>query len=262
MTPVFLPDLRLNAHLSGPATGPGLVLIHALGTDLHLWDGLLPLLPPTLRILRFDLRGHGASDVPPAPYAMGALIRDAERVMDHFAMGDSVVLGVSLGGLIAQGLAVKRLDLVRGLVLSNTAAKIGRAEHWQDRIATVRAGGLAALADTTMERWFGRDWRMNPAMPAARARFLSTDPEGWCGCAAAIAGTDFYETTATLRLPTLAIAASNDGATPPDLVRATAELIPGHRCHSPRRAGHLPMLEKPAEYAAVLTAFLDSIGHS
>ena len=262
MTPVFLPDLRLNAHLSGPATGPGLVLIHALGTDLHLWDALVPLLPPSLRVLRFDLRGHGASDVPPAPYAMGALIRDAERLMDHFGMTESVVLGVSLGGLIAQGLAVKRLDLVRGLVLSNTAAKIGRAEHWQDRIATVRAGGMAALADATMERWFGRDWRMNPAMPATRARFLSTNPEGWCGAAAAIAGTDFYETTATLRLPTLAIAASNDGATPPDLVRETAELIPGHRFQLLRRAGHLPMTERPAEYAAVLTAFLDGIGHA
>jgi len=262
MPPVFLPDLRLNAELSGPASGPGLVLIHALGTDLHLWDGLIPLLPPTLRILRFDLRGHGASDVPPAPYAMGALIRDAERLMDHVGMTHAVVLGVSLGGMIAQGLAVKRLDLVRGLVLSNTAAKIGRAEQWQERIATVSAGGLVAQADTTMERWFGRDWRMNPAMPARRDRFLTTDPEGWCGCAAAIAGTDFYETTATLRLPTLVIAGSNDGSTPPDLVRETAELIPGHRFQLLRRAGHLPMVEKPAEYAAVVTAFLDGIGHA
>lgn len=261
MTPVFLPDLRLNAALTGPASGPALVLIHALGTDLHLWDELIPLLPPGLRILRFDLRGHGASDVPPAPYAMGALIRDTERLMDHFALRDSVVLGVSLGGLIAQGLAVKRLDLVRALVLSNTAAKIGRPEQWQDRIRAVQAGGMAALADDTMARWFGRDWQANPAMPARRARFLSTAPEGWCGCAAAIAGTDFYETTASLRLPTLALAGANDGSTPPDLVRETAELIPGHRFQLIRRAGHLPMVERPAEVASVVKAFLDAIGH-
>lgn len=261
MAPVFLPDLRLNAEVTGPVMGPGLVLIHALGTDLHVWDDLIPLLPTTLRVLRMDLRGHGASDVPQAPYAMGALIRDVERLMEHFAMTDAVVLGLSIGGLIAQGLAVKRLDLVRGLVLSNTAAKIGRPEQWQDRIATVRTGGMAALADATMERWFGRDWRMNPAMPARRSRFLSTAAEGWCGCAAAVAGTDFYETTATLRLPTLVFAGANDGATPPDLVRETAELIPGHRFQLLRRAGHLPMVEKPAEYAAVLTAFLDGIGH-
>ena len=99
------------------------------------------------------------------------------------------------------------------------------------------------------------------AMPAARARFLSTPLDGWCGCASAIAGTDFYETTATLRLPTLVLAGSNDGSTPPDLVRETAELIPGHRFQLLRRAGHLPMAEKPAEVAAVLTAFLDAIGH-
>ena len=261
MPPVFLPDLRLNAEVTGPEGGPALVLLHSLGTNLRLWDGIIPLLPPTLRILTLDMRGHGASDCPPAPYAMGALVRDTERAMDHFGMTDAVILGLSIGGLIAQGLAVKRLDLIRGMILSNTAAKIGRPEHWADRMATIRAGGMAALADATMERWLGRNWRTNPAEPALREMFLDTDPEGWCGCAAAIAGTDFYETTATLTLPTLAIAGANDGSTPPDLVRETADLIRGHRFQLIRGAGHIPMAEKPAEYAAVVTAFLESIGH-
>jgi 3-oxoadipate enol-lactonase len=112
-----------------------------------------------------------------------------------------------------------------------------------------------------MERWLGRGWRDNPALPALRQGFLQTDPQGWMGCAAAIAGTDFYETTARLRLPTLAIAGANDGSTPPDLVRETAELIPGARFHLIQGAGHLPMAEKPAEYAAALTGFLKAIGH-
>ena len=261
MPPVFLPDLRLNAEISGPEGGAPLVLVHALGTNLRLWDGLIPLLPPTLRILRFDLRGHGLSDVPPAPYAMGALVRDTERLMDHFGLKDAVILGLSIGGLVAQGLAVKRLDLIRAMVLSNTAAKIGRPEQWSERTAAIRAGGMEALADATMERLFGRNWRLNPAMPTLRAMFTATDPEGWCGCAAAISGTDFYETTATLTLPTLAVAGANDGSTPPDLVRETAELVRGHRFQLLRGAGHVPMAEKPAEYAAVLTAFLESIGH-
>ena len=141
MTLIYLDDLRLNAEMTGPANGPVLVLLHALGTNLSLFDPLLPLLPKGLRILRLDLRGHGQSDAPPAPYAMGELIRDVERVMDHFALRDAVVLGVSLGGMVAQGLAVKRLDLVRALVLSNTAAKIGSAELWRTRIAEVRASG-------------------------------------------------------------------------------------------------------------------------
>jgi 3-oxoadipate enol-lactonase len=261
MAPVFLPDLRLNADLTGPADGPALVLIHALGTSAAIWDDLMPLLPPTLRILRFDLRGHGASDVPPAPYAMGALIRDTERLMDHFALKDAVILGLSIGGLIAQGLAVKRLDLIRAMILSNTAASIGRAEHWQDRIAAVRARGMNALHDATMERWLGRKWQDNVARPRLSSLFLATDPEGWSGCAAAIAGTDFYETTATLTLPTLAIAGANDGSTPPDLIRETADLIKGHRFALIRGAGHIPPVEKPGEYAAIITQFLSDIGH-
>lgn len=260
MPPVFLPDLRLNATLQGPANAPAVVLIHALGTSAALWDGVATHLPRH-RVLRMDLRGHGASDVPPAPYAMGTLVRDVERLIDHFSLKETVVVGVSLGGMIAQGLAVKRLDLVRGLVLSNTAARIGIAAQWHDRIATVRDHGLTAIADATLERWLGRTWRDNPALPALRDAFLQTDPQGWMGCAAAIAGTDFYETTATLRLPTLAIAGANDGSTPPDLVRETADLIPGARFHLMRGAGHLPMAEAPEPYATLLTAFLTEIGH-
>jgi 3-oxoadipate enol-lactonase len=260
MSLVWLDDLRLNAELSGPADGPPLVLIHALGTNLRIWSPLVAALPGH-RILRFDLRGHGASDVPPAPYTMGALIRDAERLMDHFAIKDAVVLGLSIGGLIAQGLAVKRLDLVRGLVLSNTAARIGTATQWQDRIAIARENGLAALADSNMERWFGRQWRANPAMPGLRAIFEATPIDGWCGAAAAIAGADFYETTATLRLPTLAIAGSNDGSTPPDLVRETAALIPGHHFHLIHGAGHIPVVDRPEDYCKVVSGFLASIGH-
>ena len=261
MAPIFLPDLRLNAEATGPEAGPALVLLHALGTSSAIWDDLLPLLPPSLRILRLDMRGHGRSDVPPGPYSMGALIRDAERLIEHFGVKEAVILGLSIGGLIAQGLAVKRLDLVRAMVLSNTAAKIGRPEHWDDRIKAVQGGGMPALHDATMERWLGRKWRQSPALPRLSDDFLATAPEGWMGCAAAIAGTDFFETTATLTLPTLAIAGANDGSTPPDLVRETAELIRGHRFALIRGAGHIPVVEKPAEYAAVLTQFLNEIGH-
>ena len=261
MPPVFLPDLRLNAEVTGPATGAPLVLVHALGTSMAIWDDLIPLLPPGLRILRFDLRGHGQSDVPVPPYSMGSLIRDTERLMDHFALKEAVILGLSIGGLVAQGLAIKRLDLIRAMVLSNTAAKIGRPEHWQSRIDQVRTGGLDAIADATMERWLGRSWRGHPALPRLRAQLTTTKPDGWIGCAAAIAGTDFYETTATLTLPTLAIAGTNDGSTPPDLVRETADLVLGSRFALIRGAGHLPMVEKPAEYAAILTQFLTEIGH-
>lgn len=257
---VYLPDIRLNLRVDGPEDAPPLVLLHALGTDGTLFDPLIPLLPG-LRILRPDLRGHGASDVPEPPYTMGALIRDVERLLDHAGARDAVILGVSLGGLIAQGLATKRLDLVRAMVLTSTAARIGTPAMWADRAAQIAATGLDAYADGAMERMFGRPWRTEPSMPATRARLVTTDPRGWIGCAQAIAGTDFYTPTAALTLPTLAIAGDRDGTTPPDLVRETADLIRGAEFHLIRGAGHLPFLEKPTEYATLITAFLHRIGH-
>lgn len=261
MSLAFLPDLRLNYRFDGAAIGPVLVLNHALGTNLTIWDGLIPLLPPGLRILRYDHRGHGKSDVPPAPYSMGALIRDAERLLDHLSIRDCVYLGLSMGGLVAQGLAIKRLDLVRGLVLSNTATKIGTESFWQDRITAVRAGGLAAVNAAATERMFSRAFRASVDITAWQDLMLAEHAEGYLGCAAAITGTDFYTPTASLRLPTLAIAGSEDGITPPDLVRETADLIPGSRFALIRGGGHLPFAERPQAYADALTTFLKEIGH-
>ncbi len=261
MSLIYLPHIRLNARIEGPVGAPALVFAHALGTDLSIWDGVLAQLPRRFRVLAYDQRGHGGSDTPAPPYAMGALVRDCEALMDHFALKDAVIIGVSLGGLVAQGLAVKRLDLVRGVVLSNTAARIGTPEMWQTRMLEIRETGLDAYVDGAMQRILGVGYRTNPALPYLRDLLTRTAPDGWLGCAAAIAGADFYTTTASLRLPALVIAGANDGSTPPDLVRETAELIPGHRFALMRGAGHLPMVEKPAEYAALLETFLAEIGH-
>ena len=132
--------LRQTWRDEGDAAGVPVVFAHALGLDLHLWDAVLPLLPQGLRLIRYDLRGHGGTEGPPGPYGMGALVRDAEQLLDGLAVKGAVFVGLSLGGLVAQGLAVKRPDLIRALVLSNTAAKIGTAESWRTRAAAVREG--------------------------------------------------------------------------------------------------------------------------
>jgi 3-oxoadipate enol-lactonase len=258
---LFMPDLRLHYTDDGPRTGPPVVFAHALGTDLRLWDNVLPLLPPGLRLIRLDMRGHGQSDVPVPPYPMGALVRDAERALDALGARDAVFVGLSIGGLIAQGLAVKRLDQIRALVLSNTAAKIGTPSVWQDRIAAVRVGGMVAVSEATLARWFPRPFRETPEAATWRARLEATPVDGWIGAAEAIAGTDFYTTTATLTLPTLAIAGSEDGSTPPDLVRETADLIRGSRFALLRRTGHLPPVDRPDAFAATVATFLHDIGH-
>lgn len=261
MALIYLDDIRINARIDGPEAGAPLVLIHPLGLDLSVWDDLVARLPKSLRILRYDLRGHGLSDCPPAPYAMGRLVRDAERVIDHFGFRDAVVLGLSVGGLIAQGLAVKRLDQVRAMILSNTAARLGNDTLWQARIETVQTGGIEAIIDPTLQRWFGRDWHARPDIDQWRARLMGADPQGWMGTAAAIGNTDFYTPTASLTLPTLVIAGDRDGSTPPDLVRETADLIRGSRFQLVRGAGHLPFVEKPDDYAQAITSFLTAIGH-
>ncbi|WP_299691687.1 3-oxoadipate enol-lactonase [uncultured Tateyamaria sp.] len=258
---VDLGDVALHYRIDGPENGAPVVFANSLGTDMRLWDPILPLLPAGLRILRYDKRGHGLSSCPEAPFGMGSLVSDAERLMDHLGFRDALFVGLSIGGLIAQGLAVKRLDLMRAMVLSNTGAKIGTAAMWGDRIAAVDAGGIEALADATMDRWFSKAFLATPELALWRNMLTRQPDAGYAGCSAAISGTDFYTTTATLRLPTLGIAGSEDGATPPDLVRETVDLVPGSQFALIRKAGHLPCVERPAEYAKLLTEFITQTGH-
>ena len=261
MQTLDLKDVRLHYADEGDPSGAPLLFANALGTDLRLWDKVLPLLPAGLRLIRYDKRGHGLSSCPPAPYTMDALVNDAERLLDHLKVRDCVFVGLSIGGMIAQGLAAKRPDLVRAMVLSNTAAKIGTQAMWAERIADVRKGGIEALADAVMQRWFSRAFRQTSELRAWRTMLTRQPAEGYIGCAAAISGTDYQTSTAKLTLPTLAIAGSADGATPPDLVRQTADLVKGARFHLIRGAGHLPCVEKPGEYAEVLYEFLKETGH-
>ena len=255
-----LGDVRLHYRIDGDPEGAPVVFSNSLGTDLRLWDKVLPLLPKGLKFIRYDKRGHGLSSLPPAPYTMGALVRDVEKLLDLLGVKDCAFVGLSIGGMIAQGLAVKRLDLVRAVVLSNTGAKIGTPEMWQQRIDGVNANGIESLADAVMERWFSKGFRATPELELWRNMLVRQPDAGYAGCSAAISGTDFYTTTASLRLPALGIAGSVDGSTPPDMVRETVGLIPGSRFHLIRGAGHLPCVEQPAEYAEVLTGFLRDQG--
>ena len=257
-----LGDIRVHYSEQGPENGPAVVFANALGTDLRIWDGVFAHLPPELRLIRYDMRGHGLTTCPEAPYYMGDLVNDAAKLMEHLGVKDAVFVGLSIGGMIAQGLAAERLDLLRAIVLSNTAAKIGTHQIWHDRVHAVRDGGIEAIAEANMERWFARATRADrPILVEGIRDMLTRQPvEGYVGCMEAIGETDLVESTARLRLATLGIAASEDGSTPPDLVRETVESIPGSKIHLIRRAGHLACVEHPAEYAAALEGFLREVG--
>lgn len=253
------------AHVSdaGPRGGPALVFSNSLGTDLRIWDRLLPLLPPGLRVIRYDTRGHGLSSCPPGAWRMDYLVDDLARILDALDVRAAVVCGLSVGGMIAQGLAAARPDLTHGLILCDTAARIGTPQMWDERIAAVEAGGIEALEAAILARWFSKRFRDERPGELAlwRAMLTRTPRAGYVGVSTAIRDADLRARTATLRLPSLAVAGDEDGATPPDLVAETAGMIPGSRFELIRGAGHLPCIEQAGALGAQVTQFLREIGH-
>lgn len=258
--------MRLGSHalhysVQGPLDGRVIVFSNSLGTDFRIWDALLPLMPEGLRLIRYDKAGHGLSD-----YAGERPIEshadDLASLLDHLDAKETVVVGLSIGGLIAQALAARRSDLVRGLVLMDTGSKIGTKDMWQQRIDTVRNEGIEALADGTMQRWFVPGFHAKRAdeMALWRNMLTRTLPGGYMACCAAIRDADLTETTKGIEVPTLCLVGAGDGATPPDLVKGLAALIEGARFEMIDDAGHLPCIEQPKAVAAVVTAFLETAG--
>jgi len=261
MRAVHANGLTLHLSETGNPDGPAVVFANSLGTDLRLWDALLPLLPEGPRYLRYDLRGHGLSDCPDGPYAIADLTKDAEGLIEGLGLGPVVFVGLSIGGMIGQDLAFRRPDLVRALVLSNTAPRMGTPRMWQDRIDAIRAGGLGAVRDAVLDRGFGPQFRGIPEVALWGAMLSRTPVEGYLGCCAALADADLTARTATLDLPVLAIGGSADGASPPALVTAMADSMAGATCRIIEGAGHLPCVETPAAYAAILAPFLKEHAH-
>ncbi|HEU0223154.1 MAG TPA: 3-oxoadipate enol-lactonase [Paracoccaceae bacterium] len=262
MQMALLNGIRLHFADTGPRDGPALLFANSLGTDFRVWDRLMPLLPEGLRTIRYDKRGHGLSECPAAPYPMGDLVADAAALLDHLEAGRAVLVGLSIGGQIVQGLAAERPDLARAMVLVGTAAKIGTDEMWDQRIEAINRGGIAALEEQILTRWFTRKFRAERQDELAGWRHMlcRTPEDGYVGCCYAIRDTDLRASTARLTLPTLAVAGDEDGATPPDLVRETAGLIAGGRFELIHGAGHLPPVEQPEMLAQHITSFLRENG--
>lgn len=248
--------VTLHVREAGDPKRRPVLFANSLGTDLRLWDALSPLLPKGLRLIRSDKRGHGLSECPDGPYSMDDLTTDTESLIEALDLGPVTFVGLSIGGMIGQCLASRRPDLVRALVLSNTATKMGDAASWSDRIAAISGNGLLSMESAILDRWFGPRFRTKSEATLWGAMLSRTPQAGYLGCCAAIANSDLTETTRALRLPTLAIAGSHDGASPPDLVAATAALIPNSTLHVIEGAGHLACVEDPAAFAAILNPFL------
>ena len=247
----------LHVQVDGPVDAPVLMLANSLGTDLRVWDPMLAEMSADLRVVRFDKRGHGLSDCPDAPYAIDTLVQDAIAVADAFEVRGATFVGLSIGGLIGQGLCLARPDIAKRLVLMDTAAKIGTQDMWDDRIAALRSGGLASIAEGILDRWFAPGFRNDPVrLPPWRHMLSRTPVEGYIGCCQAIAGADFTDQLSDLALPVMAMAGTEDMSTPPELVKATADLL-NAEFHAIENAGHLPCIEQPKITAELITRFME-----
>ncbi|MPZ11872.1 MAG: 3-oxoadipate enol-lactonase [Kiloniellaceae bacterium] len=257
-----LNGIVLHVQDLGPADRPALVFSNSLGTDFRIWDDVVARLAERFRIVLYDKRGHGLSEIDKPPYSIAEHVGDLAALLDEFAIESALVCGISVGGLIAQGLYASRPELVSGLILCDTAHKIGTAELWNTRIAAIEKGGIASIAEAILERWFSRALRDNDptALAGWRAMLTRTPQAGYLGTCAAIRDADFTDEAARIAVPTLCIVGAEDGATPPELVRQTAELIPGARCEVIAGAGHLPCIEQPAAVAALIEAFASENG--
>ncbi len=234
---------------------PPLVFVHSLGTELRIWDGVVARLPTTQRV-RVDLRGHGLSDAPPGDYALTTLASDVLLVLDRLGVAEAVFVGVSIGGQVALQVALDAPERVAGLVLLDTAARIGDRAGWEARRAEVRAEGLAASADLVVGRWFAPASPDPLAFRGYRNLLLRTPEAGYLGACAALRDADLRDRTAEIARPALVLCGADDAATPPALVRGLAEALPDARYVEIAGAGHLPCLDRPDEVAGHVAAFL------
>jgi len=247
----------LHYETRGPADGPVLVFSNSLGTDFRIWNDVVGRLGDAFRVVLYDKRGHGLSEAPPAPYRLDDHVGDLAALLDHLGVTRAVIVGLSVGGMIAQDLAASRPDLVTALVLMDTAHKIGTADMWNARIDTVTSKGIGAMSDAIMERWFTPAYRRadNADFTGYTAMLTRTTVDGYAGTCAALRDADLTRSTAALTIPVLCIVGDQDGSTPPDLVRSTADLVAGSRFEIIKDAGHLPCIEQPAQTARLVGEF-------
>ena len=257
-------DITLHHQvIGGPADRPVLVFSNSLGTDFRIWRDVIVRLAGDFPILAYDKRGHGLSDIGRAPYTIDDHVSDLAALMDGYAIKQAVIVGLSVGGLIGQGLYAARPDLVRALALCDTAHKIGTAQLWNARIAAVEKDGLESIADAVMERWFTPAFRRpeNIAYQGYRNMLVRQPAVGYAATCAAIRDADFTETAKRIVVPTLCMVGDQDGSTPPDLVLSTARLIPDARYEIIRDAGHIPCVEQPEALVDLLRAFIEPLLH-
>ena len=246
---------HIHYSQSGPKDAPVLVFSNSLGTDLRIWDDVVAALSERFNIVTYDKRGHGLSGIGDAPYDIALHANDLIGLLDHLGLGKVIICGLSVGGLIAQKVTQLQPERVRGLILCDTAPKLGDYNGWNTRIEAIKADGIDVLGDAIMERWLSPMFRKDRPLETAMYRdmLVRTTEAGYIGTCVALRDGDLREAAGKIAVPTLCICGSDDLATPPDVVREMATMIPNAEFELIDGVGHLPCIETPE----LLTRLID-----
>jgi 3-oxoadipate enol-lactonase len=252
-----LSDVRLHYRVDGEDGAPPLLLSNSLGTSLEMWEPQIPALATRFRVVRYDSRGHGGSQVTPGPYSIEQLGRDALGLLDKLAIGRAHFCGLSMGGTVGMWLGINAPERVDRLVLANTGAKIGTAELWNARIDAVRKGGCAAIAPAVLARFFTPQAMAQPTplVTQVRTTLEATSAEGYIACCAAVRDMDQRHLLGRIHAPTLVITGSDDVSTPPVDGRFIAEHIQGAR-YVELPTTHLSNIQAAPAFTQALVHFL------
>ena len=248
---------RIHAEVEGPQHAPVLMLCNSLGTTLHMWDGQVGPLTQHFRLVRYDRRGHGRSDVPKGPYTIERLGRDALAVIDALRLDKINWCGLSMGGMIGQWLGANVPGRIGRMVLSNTSSYFPDKNGWNERLALVKEKGVAAFAAPNMARWFTKGFleREPQSVAPIQAMFASTPLEGYLACGSAVRDMNQRALLPKISAPTLVIAGRHDAATPPEANEYISKQIPGAR-FALLDAAHLSNVEQREAYTAAVLSFL------
>ena len=255
---VTIAGTTLHYQVEGAKTGTPIVFLNSLGSSLCIWDEVAARLGKSHPILRYDKAGHGLSDCPPAAYSLRDHSHDLLGLLDHLRIERAVLVGVSVGGMIALDFAASYAQRVQKLVLCDTGAKIGTAQSWNDRIAAVESNGLAAIAQAVLARWFTADFIQNqPAQYQGYANMLVRTPaQGYVATCAALRDGDLRTVVPGIQIPALVLCGDEDLATPPTLGQELASTLANASFALIEKAGHLPSIEQPSLLAEKILAFL------
>ncbi len=246
----------------GPKDAPAVVMSHSLSAELAMWEPQAAALRDRYRVIRYDTRGHGGSSAPEGPYTLDLLADDAIALMDALKLDKAHWVGLSMGGMIGQTLALKAPERLRSLTLADTSSGYPpeAVAGWAERIANARANGMAAGVDATIDRWFSPGFvAASPAVvDPVRAMIRATPVEGYCGCGAAIAKLNVTPRLGDIATPTLIICGEDDPGTPVAMSEIMRDGIPGAELVILPIARHLSNLEDPTGFNAALARFLDA----